>query len=244
MWHSHQSSDARSKRFKIVVALATGLFWMSSGTVIWQAGPFTLQSPASAESYSVPPQPTLSSQSRNQTRKLTRRLSEDSTIPSHQSTPSTISKKKQTRNKLTRRPLVAPVSPKATQPLTTTPTNTTQTVGATGNGANLSLAPSPESTTPSTKRTNTATAVGSVTAPVLVPSSQSILPSASANLTPLAPVGKLSEAPQSGPSSESGAPRKLTQRPEVAGIIAPLAQAAPPSPPPPSRRPDPPGCCR
>ena len=50
MWHSHKSSEARGKRFKIVVALATGLYWMSSGTVSWQTGPFTLLSRASAES--------------------------------------------------------------------------------------------------------------------------------------------------------------------------------------------------
>ncbi len=67
---------------------------------------------------------------------------------------------------------------------------------------------------------------------MLAPSPQPTLPSSPVNPTPFASVGQLSAAPQSGSSSGSSYPRKLTQRPEVAGILAPPAQAA--SPPPPS----------
>src|SRR5436853_1374160 len=122
MWHSHKGSDVRSKRFKIVVALATGLYWMSSGTVSWQTGPFTLLSSASAESLSVPPKPTPSARSTNQTPKLTRRPSADkpSAPPSQSTSPSTSSNQTQNQNKLIRRPSKPQVPATSSSPSTAT----------------------------------------------------------------------------------------------------------------------------
>ena len=233
MWHLHKSSDARSKRFKIVVALATGLYWMSSGTVIWQTESFTLQSRASAESLSVAPQPTLSLRSANQTRKLARRPSTELIpSPSPQSTsPSTSGN--QTRNKLIRRPS----TPQA--PATSTASTTTPTASTAGSGTASTAGASSELTTSTKSKTTSqvTTAIGSVTVPTIVQSFQSPQPSASANMTPLAsvaPVGKLSTAPNSGsPSGNAyGYSRKLTQRPEVEAILSPPTQTASPPPPP------------
>jgi len=230
MWHSHKSSDARSKRFKIVLALVTGLYCMTYGTVNWQTGPITLLSRASAESLSVSPQPTPSMRSANQTRKLTRRPAADQTsTPSSQSTsPSTSTN--QTQNKLIRRPS-KPQVPATSSPSTATVKSFDRTpiASSAGSGTAPSSGVSSDSTTSTKSKTTAqaATAIGSVTVPTVVPSSQSPRPSASANLTPLASAGPLSAVAPSGTSSGSGVPRKLTQRPEVAGI---LAQA--PAPPP------------
>ncbi|TLY16885.1 MAG: hypothetical protein E6K69_03110 [Nitrospirae bacterium] len=223
MWHSRKSSDVRSKRFKIVVALATGLCWMSSGTV--------RLSRASAESLSVPAQPTPSLRSAKKTRKLTRRPSEDQTsTPSSQLTsPSTSSN--QTQNKLIRLPS-KPQVPAPSSPSTATVKSSDKTPIASSAGSGTAPIPGSSSElATSTKAKTTAqpgTAIGSVTVPTTVPSSQSPRPSASANLAPQASASPLSAVAPSGSPSGSSIPRKLTQRPEVAGILA-----QPPPPPPP-----------
>src|SRR5438132_10079259 len=207
MWHSRKSSDVRSKRFKIVVALATGLCWMSSGTVSWKTGPFTLLSRASAESLSVPAQPTPSLRSAKKTRKLTRRPSEDQTsTPSSQLTsPSTSSN--QTQNKLIRLPS-KPQVPAPSSPSTATVKSSDKTPIASSAGSGTAPIPGSSSElATSTKAKTTAqpgTAIGSVTVPTTVPSSQPPRPSASANLAPQASSSPLSaEAPPGSPSSSS-----------------------------------------
>ena len=148
-------------------------------------------------------------------------------------------------SKLIRRPSVGPTSVTALASTATVPSvHTPQTASHGLNGVIGSIVPSAEATASANAKSKNvaqaAMATGSVNAPIFGPSSQSTLPSASANLTPLASVGKISTMPQSGSSSASGNVRKLTQRPEVASILAPPAiLGLPPSPPPPS--PPPPG---
>ncbi len=68
-------------------------------------------------------------------------------------------------------------------------------------------------------------ATGSVTTPTFASSFQAALASVPVNPTPFGSVGQLFAAPGVGSSSY---PRKLTQRPEVAAILAPPSQATPP----------------
>jgi len=141
-------------------------------------------------------------------------------------------------SKLIRRPSVGPTSVTALASTATVPSvHTPQTVSPTVNGVISSIGPSGELTASAGTKSRIApqatTAAGSVTAPIFGPSSQSTLPSASANLTPLASVGKISTMPQSGSSSASGNARKLTQRPEVDAILTPPATSDSPPPPPP-----------
>jgi len=148
---------------------------------------------------------------------------------------------------LIRRPSVGPTSVTALASSATVPSvHPPQTARHSLNGFTASIVPSAEATASANAKSKNvaraAMATGSVTAPIFGPSSQSTLPSASANLTPLASVGKISTMPQSGSSSKSGNVRKLTQRPEMDAILAPPATSdSPPSrsPSPPSRQPPP-----